>query len=204
MALLALHEQDLVLGGLEKLDRLGHRRRVDPVFRIHEELSGRLDRRAGARHFFQHALVHQRLGHVLADRRLVAFPPEIAGKRLFADDMLAGPHRLDDHRRRAGWAACRCRSHRARGRRSVRQSCGKPSECCGGAQNRARARPAPRRRPLRHPRHRRACRRACAAPRRSRSRRGRLLFFSFASIPCQRNSHLGAAFCRSWHECDVQ
>ena len=35
---------------------------------------------------------------MLADRRLVAVAPEIAGERLFADDMLAGLHRLDDHR----------------------------------------------------------------------------------------------------------
>ena len=35
---------------------------------------------------------------MLADRRLVAVAPEIAGERLFADDMFAGLHRLDDHR----------------------------------------------------------------------------------------------------------
>ena len=35
---------------------------------------------------------------MLADRRPVAVAPEIAGERLFADDMLAGLHRLDDHR----------------------------------------------------------------------------------------------------------
>ena len=47
MALLALHEQDLVFGGLEDLHGLGHRRRVDPVLGIHEEPAGLLDRRAG-------------------------------------------------------------------------------------------------------------------------------------------------------------
>jgi hypothetical protein len=34
---------------------------------------------------------------VLADRRLVAVAPEITRKRLFADDMFAGLHRIDDH-----------------------------------------------------------------------------------------------------------
>ena len=58
-----------------------------------------LDRRAGRFHFLQHALIHQRLRHMLADRRLVAVAPEIAGERLFADHVLAGLHRIDDHRR---------------------------------------------------------------------------------------------------------
>ena len=98
VALLALHEQDLVFGGFQDLRGLGHRRRVDPVLRIHEELAGLADRRADTLHFLQHALVHQRLRHMLADRRLVAVSPEIAGERLFADDVLAGLHRLDDHR----------------------------------------------------------------------------------------------------------
>ena len=35
---------------------------------------------------------------MLADRRLVAVASEIAGERLFADHMLAGLHRPDDHR----------------------------------------------------------------------------------------------------------
>ena len=96
--LLALHEQDLVPGGLQDFRRFGHRRRVDPVLRVHEEPAGVLDRRAGFLHLLQHALVHQRLWHLPADRRLIAFPPEIAGKRLFADHMLAGLHRIDDHR----------------------------------------------------------------------------------------------------------
>ena len=83
---------------LQDLHGLGHRRRVDPVFGIHEEPAGLVDRRAGIFHFLQHALVHQRLRHMLADRRFVAVPPEIAGERLFADDVLAGLHRIDDHR----------------------------------------------------------------------------------------------------------
>ena len=99
VALLPLHEQDFVFRGLEDLHGLGHRRRVDPVLRIHEEPAGLVDRRAGRGHFFQHPLVHQCLGHMLADRQLVAFAPEVARERLFADHMLAGLHRLDDHRR---------------------------------------------------------------------------------------------------------
>ena len=106
VALLPLHEQDLVLCRLQDFRRFGHRRRVDPVFRVHEELAGLLDRRAGFLHLLQHALVHQRLRDVPADRRLIAFPPEIAGKRLFADHMLAGLHRIDDHRGvQMGWRA---------------------------------------------------------------------------------------------------
>ena len=34
---------------------------------------------------------------MFADRQRVAFAPEIAGERLFADDVLARLHRLDDH-----------------------------------------------------------------------------------------------------------
>ena len=98
VALFALHEQDLVPGGFQDLRGLGHRRRVDPVFRIHEELAGLPDRRAGLVHFLKHALVHQGFRHVLADRGPVAVPPEITGEWLFADDMLAGVHGVYDHR----------------------------------------------------------------------------------------------------------
>src|SRR3979490_2385494 len=48
VTLFALHEQDLVFGGPEDLNGLGHRRRVDPVFCIHEEPASFADRRAGA------------------------------------------------------------------------------------------------------------------------------------------------------------
>ena len=98
VALLALHEQDLVPGGFQDLHGLGHRRRVDPVLGIHEEFAGAVDRRPRRFHFLDHALVHPRLGHVLADRRLVAVASEITAERLFADHVLAGLHRLDDHR----------------------------------------------------------------------------------------------------------
>ena len=37
VALLGFHEQDLVLGRLEDLDVFRHRRRIDPVFRVHEQ-----------------------------------------------------------------------------------------------------------------------------------------------------------------------
>ena len=97
MALFALHEQDFVLGSLEDFHGLGHRRGIDPVFRIHKKPAGPADRRAGSFHFFQNALVHQRFGHVLADWQLVVFAPEITRKWLFADDMFAGLHRIDDH-----------------------------------------------------------------------------------------------------------
>jgi len=98
VALLPLHEQDFVFRGLEDLHGLGHRWRVDPVLCIHEEPAGLVDRRTGLGHFFQHPLVHQRFGHMLADRQLVAFATEIATERLFADHMLSGLHRIDDHR----------------------------------------------------------------------------------------------------------
>ncbi|MHC2802307.1 hypothetical protein ACVMII_002053 [Bradyrhizobium diazoefficiens] len=99
MALLALHEQDLVLGRLDDLGGLGHGRRVDPVLGVHEELPGALDRGARPVHLFDHALIHQRLRHVLADRLRVALAAEIAGERLFADHVLAGLHAGDDHLR---------------------------------------------------------------------------------------------------------
>src|SRR6185436_10748450 len=41
---------------------------------------------------------HHCFRHMLADRQLIAFAPEITSERLFADHMLAGLHRLDDHR----------------------------------------------------------------------------------------------------------
>src|SRR6266849_6511244 len=90
----ALHEQNLVFGGPQDLHGLGHRRRVDPVFCIHEEPASLADRRAGAFHFFYYALVHQGFWDVLADWRLVVFSPEITRKGLFADDMFAGLHRI--------------------------------------------------------------------------------------------------------------
>src|SRR5499427_5717605 len=46
VALLGLHEQDLVLGGLQYLDGFRHRRRVDPIFRVHEKPGARFDGRA--------------------------------------------------------------------------------------------------------------------------------------------------------------
>ena len=98
VALLALHEQDLVFGRAQHLRGLGNRRRVDPVLRIHEELAGRLDRRAGRLHLRADALVHPCLRDMLADRRLIAVAAEIAGERLLADHMLAGTHRRHDHR----------------------------------------------------------------------------------------------------------
>ncbi len=97
MALLALHEQDLVFGRLEDLGGLGHRRRVDPVLGIHEKFAGILDRGPGGVHLLEDALIHQRLRHMLADRLLVTVTAEIAGKGLFADDVLSGLHARDDH-----------------------------------------------------------------------------------------------------------
>jgi hypothetical protein len=106
VALLALHEQDLVLCRFEYLHGLGHRRRVDPVLGIHEEFAGAVDRGAGRFHFLEHALIHPRLRHLPADRRRVAVAAEIAAERLFADHVLAGLHRLDDHRGvQLGWRA---------------------------------------------------------------------------------------------------
>ncbi len=98
MAFLALHEQDFVFRRLQYLRGLGHRRRVDPVLRIHEEFAARPDRGRGLVHLLADALIHQRFRNMLADRGLVAFAAEISGERLFADDVLAALHGLDDHR----------------------------------------------------------------------------------------------------------
>src|SRR5229473_3388362 len=102
VALLGLHEEDLVLGGLQDLDRLRHRRGINPILRVHEKPAAGFDRGAGRVHFLQHAPVHHRLRHMLADRRLVAGPAEIPGEGLLADDVLAPLERRDDHRRVRG------------------------------------------------------------------------------------------------------
>ena len=99
VALLGLHEQDLVLGGLQYLDGFRHRRRVDPIFRVHEKPAAGLDGGAGLVHLLHHALVHERFRHVLADRSLVVAAPEVSGERLLADDVFSCLHGLDDHRR---------------------------------------------------------------------------------------------------------
>jgi hypothetical protein len=53
----------------------------------------------GARivHFRHDPFKHQRFRHMYADRLAVAGLAEIAGKRLFADNVLAGPNGRDDH-----------------------------------------------------------------------------------------------------------
>ena len=99
VALLGFHEQDLVLGGVEHLDDLRHRRRIDPVLGIHEQPAARLDGGAGLVHLFHDALIHQRFRHVLADRLLVAAAPEIAGEGLLADHVFSRSDSLHDHRR---------------------------------------------------------------------------------------------------------
>jgi hypothetical protein len=106
VAFFALHEQHFILRGFQDFDRLGHRRRIDPILGVHEQFAARLHRGGGLVHLLHHALVHRRLRHVLADRRFIAVLPEIAGKRLLADHVLPGLHRLDDHRgMQIGWRA---------------------------------------------------------------------------------------------------
>ena len=97
VAFLALHEQDFVLRGFEDFDDFGNRRRVDPVLRIHEQLATGPDGLAGLVHLFHDAFVHQRFRHVFADRGLVAIASEIAGKRLFTNNVLSGLHGFDNH-----------------------------------------------------------------------------------------------------------
>jgi hypothetical protein len=97
VALVALHEQDFVLGGAQDFHGLRNRRRVDPVLRVHEQAPARRDRRRGALHLLHHALIHQRLRHIAADRRLVVGTAEVTGERLLADDVLSRLHGLDDH-----------------------------------------------------------------------------------------------------------
>jgi hypothetical protein len=99
VAFLGFHEQDLVAGGVEDFDGLGQRRRINPVFGIHEQLAAVLDGCAQLRHLGHDVLVHRLLAHMLADWRRIAGTAEIAGERLLADHVLSGPHRIDDHLR---------------------------------------------------------------------------------------------------------
>jgi hypothetical protein len=92
-------KKNFVFGRFEDFHRLGHGRRIDPVLGIHEELARGFDRGARSFHFLHETLVHQRLAHVLADRRRIAGPAEIAGEWFLADHVLARGHRLDDHLR---------------------------------------------------------------------------------------------------------
>src|SRR5262244_674635 len=87
VALLGLHEQDLVLGGLQYLDGFRHRRRVDPIFRVHEKPAAGFDGGANLVHLLHDALVHERFRYVLADRGLVVAASEISGERLLANDV---------------------------------------------------------------------------------------------------------------------
>ena len=97
MALLGFHEQDLVFRRPHDLRRLGHGRGIDPIFGVHEEPSARADRLAGFVHLLHHPFVHDRLGHMPADRRAVVRPAEIPGERLLTDHVLARAHARDDH-----------------------------------------------------------------------------------------------------------
>jgi hypothetical protein len=99
VALLGFHEQDLVAGRVEDFDGLRQRRRIDPVFGIHEELAAVLDRRAQVLQLGHDVLIHRRFGHLRADWRRVARTAEIAGERLLTDHMLSGAHCVDDHLR---------------------------------------------------------------------------------------------------------
>src|SRR6266480_7196993 len=96
-ALLGLHEQDLVFSHLDDLLGFRHRRRIDPILRVHEKPAAGFDGGAGLVHLLHDALVHARFGNVLADRDLVLAASEISGERLLADDMFSRLHRLDDH-----------------------------------------------------------------------------------------------------------
>src|SRR5205085_5203901 len=80
VTLLGFHEQKLVLGAIEDLDDFRHRRRVNPVFRVHEKPVASFDSGTSLFHFFQDALVHKRFWYVSADRRFIASAPEIAGE----------------------------------------------------------------------------------------------------------------------------
>src|SRR5437764_14851115 len=97
VTLLGFHEQELVLRAIEYFDGFRYRRRVDPIFGIHENLAAGFDSDTSLFHFFQNAFVHERLWHVSADRSFVARVTEIAGERLLANDMLSGAHGIDDH-----------------------------------------------------------------------------------------------------------
>src|SRR5919201_6917340 len=83
VALLGLHEQDLVFSRLDYLYGFRHRRRVDPIFRVHEKPAAGLDGGAGLVHLFHDALVHARFRDVLADRGLVLTASEIPGETCF-------------------------------------------------------------------------------------------------------------------------
>jgi hypothetical protein len=114
VAFLRLHEEDLVMRGLEDFDGFRQRRCVHPILGIHEELAAFVDGRAELFHLGHDALEHQRFAHLLADRRRVVRTAEIAGKRLFADDVLSRAHGVDDHlrvqiRRRANIDHVDCR-----------------------------------------------------------------------------------------------
>jgi hypothetical protein len=98
VAFFCFYEQDFVLCGIEYFDDLRDRRSVNPILGVHEQPAACLDGSAGPVHLFHDVLVHQRFRHVLADGALVALAPEIAGERLFADDVLSCLHCLDDHR----------------------------------------------------------------------------------------------------------
>src|SRR4029077_9330943 len=106
VTLLGFHEQELVLRAIEYFDRFRHRRRVNPIFGIHEKPAAGFDSPTSLFHFLQDAFVHERLWHVSTDRRLVAGATEIAGEWLFANNVLSGADRIDDH----GRMQCRWRA----------------------------------------------------------------------------------------------
>src|SRR4029077_5703150 len=90
VTLLGFHEQELVLRANEYFDRFRHRRRVNPIFGIHEKPAAGRERPRSLFHFLQDAVVHERLWHVSTDRRFVARATKIAGEWLFANNVLSG------------------------------------------------------------------------------------------------------------------
>src|SRR5258708_17938341 len=95
VALLGFHEQDLVFCRLKYLDRFRHRRRVDPVLRVHEKPPAAFNGGASLVPFRHDALAHERLFEVLPDRRLVAATPAISGELLLAYDVFSCFELLD-------------------------------------------------------------------------------------------------------------
>src|SRR5260370_3534129 len=85
MALLGLHEQDLISGRPEYFDRFRHRRRIDPIFRIHEKATAGFDGGAGLVHLLQDVLVHERFRYVLTNGNLLVAAPEIPVNGLLED-----------------------------------------------------------------------------------------------------------------------
>src|SRR5690348_4146298 len=97
VALIALHEEDLVLSGTQNLGSFRHGGRVNPVLGIHEELPAGGNGRTDFLHLRKDALVHQRLRNSATNWRVIAGPAEVAAERLLADDVLPRPHGVDDH-----------------------------------------------------------------------------------------------------------